>query len=125
MTFIEAAKKVLIDNGNKPLTSREIWDSIEKNDLVKTSGKTPHLSMNSILCGYSSNLEEIVPDRKPRTESEVKNSIFRIVSQSPYKFVIDNYILSSVKQAMIKNGFITIDILKEILKKNNIDINID
>ena len=125
MTFIEAAKKVLSDNGNKPLTSREIWDSIEKDGLVKTSGKTPHLSMNSILCGYSSNLEEIVPDRKPRTESEVKNSVFKIVSQSPYKFVIDNYMMPIVKETMIKNGFITIDILKEILKKNNIDINID
>jgi len=125
MTFIEAAKIVLETNGNKPMSSREIWEQIKLKNLVDTKGKTPHLSMNSILCGNSRNLEEITPDRKSRTKSEIKNSIFRIVSEGPYKFVIDDYMNPKVKEVMINNGFLTIEKLKEIFDKNGITLNIE
>lgn len=125
MTFIEAAKKVLEDNGNKPMTSREIWNEISSKNLIESKGKTPHLSMNSILCGNSKNLEEVTPDRQARTKSEVKNSIFKIVEQNPYKFVIDDYMNPKVKEVMINNGFLTINKLKEIFDKNGITLNIE
>jgi hypothetical protein len=125
MTFIEAAKTVLESNGNKPMSSREIWEQINLKNLVDTKGKTPHLSINSKLCGNSKNLEEIAPERKSRTKSEVRNSIFKIVSQNPYKFVIDDYMNPKVKEIMIKNGFLTIEKLIDILDKNGINIKIE
>ena len=125
MTFIEAAKTVLENNGNKPMSSREIWEQIKLNNLVDTKGKTPHLSMNSILCGNSKNLEEITPDRKSRNKGEIKNSIFKIVSQNPYRFAIDDYMNPKVKEVMINNGFLTIEKLKDILNKVGIDIIIE
>lgn len=125
MTFIEAAKTVLESNGNKPMSSREIWEQIKLENLVDTKGKTPHLSMNSILCGNSKNLEEITPGRKSRTKGEIKNSIFKIVSQNPYKFVIDDYMMPKIKEVMINNGFITLDKLKEIFDKNGINLKVE
>jgi len=124
MTFVEACKFVLEKNLNIPLTSAEIWQQIKDLNLVETKGKTPELSVNRILCSYSINLEDISPDRKPRNKSEMKNSIFRIYSTNPYKFILNRYLSENVKETLISNGFITIEQLKEILEKNNIKITI-
>jgi DNA-directed RNA polymerase delta subunit len=35
ISFIEAAKITLKENGNVPMTSKEIWDYIDKNKLKK------------------------------------------------------------------------------------------
>ena len=48
MKFIEAADKVLKENG-KPLSVEEITKIILKKKLVKTEGKTPEASVSSLL----------------------------------------------------------------------------
>lgn len=77
MKFIEAAIKVLSENGNQPMTSRQIWNEISNKGLVKTKGKTPWASLATILIYHS----------KP----EYKKTIyFDIVSKSPQKFIVSN-----------------------------------
>lgn len=56
MTFLETATKILKDNNNQPMSSRDILDSIEKQSLVHTKGKTPWASLNSIML-YSSSTD--------------------------------------------------------------------
>lgn len=75
MTFIEAAIEILKQNDNQPMSAREIWSNIELQSLVKTNGKTPWASLNTILIHHS--------------RSEYKNKIyFNISSQKPLKFTI-------------------------------------
>lgn len=111
MTFIDAAKLILNEFGNKPMTSREIWDEISKRNLVKTGGKTPWISLNTLI------LSDCVDS--PVAGSKSRN-LFRMVDRNPTRFILNNYMSNSIKETMIKNGFITIDILKDILEKNGI-----
>lgn len=77
MTFIEASIEILIENGNQPLSAKEIWNKISDRGLVKTKGKTPSASLSTILIHHS----------KP----EYKKTIyFDIVSTSPQKFIVSN-----------------------------------
>lgn len=120
MTFIEAAKFVLEQKGNVPMTAGDIWTEIAKQRLVKTSGKTPHLTLNSVLCENSCNLDKVSPDR----QSTNKSSVFKIISTDPYKFIISNYMPPHIKQNLVSNGFITIEMLSEIFKKNGLEFDI-
>jgi hypothetical protein len=115
MTFIDAAKFILDEFGNKPMTSKEIWDEIDKRNLVKTSGKTPQASLSTIILNDC--LDSPVNGNKSR-------NIFKIVENNPNKYILNNYMSKSIKETMIKNGFITIDMLKEIFEKNGIDFKI-
>lgn len=115
MTFVEAAKIVIEENGNKPMTSREIWCVIESRSLVNTKGKTPQISLNASMLydAVGSRIKsQVVPNR----------NIFVIVGRNPIKFQLSNYMPKHIKDNLTKNGFITIETLKEIFKKNNIDI---
>lgn len=77
MTFIEAAIKILSDNGNQPLSAKEIWDRISERNLVKTNGKTPWASLNTIMI-Y-------------RSQSKYnKDLYFDVVSNKPMKFILKN-----------------------------------
>lgn len=78
MTFIEASIEVLKANNNKPMKPREIWSEIEKRGLVKTSGKTPWASLNTILLYHS----------KPEYKKKI---YFDIASISPLRFTIHNF----------------------------------
>lgn len=115
MTFIEGAKFILEDLGNKPMTSKEIWDEIDKRNLVRTGGKTPWASLNTII------LNDCVDS--PVAGSKSRN-LFKMVDRNPARFILNNYMSSSIKETMIKNGFITIDILKEIFEKNGLEFKI-
>ena len=75
MTFIEAAIEILRQNGNQPMSSKEIWNKISEQDLVKTKGKTPWASLNTILIFHSR------PEYK-------KKLYFNIASNKPLKFTI-------------------------------------
>lgn len=75
MTFLEAAIQILKENGNQPMKSKEIWSEISKKSLVKTSGKTPWASLNTIMLFHA----------KP----EYKNKIyFKIHSKSPMRYIL-------------------------------------
>jgi hypothetical protein len=75
MTFIEAAIEILRQNGNQPMSSKEIWNKISEQNLVKTNGKTPWASLNTILIFHS--------------RSEYKKKLyFNIASEKPLKFTI-------------------------------------
>lgn len=124
MTFVEAAKYVLEQNGNSPMTSVEIWNEISKLRLVATAGKTPQASLNSIVTAHSVNLEKVAPERQARKKFEIKNSIFKIVSTEPYKFILNNYMPPHIKENLTQNGFITIEMLAEIFKKNGLNFEI-
>lgn len=120
MSFIEAAKFILEQKGNQPMTASDIWSEIYKGRLVKTSGKTPHLTLNSVLCENSCNLDKVSSDN----QSHKKSQIFKIVSTDPYKFVLSNYMPQHIKQNLLSNGFITLEMLSEIFKKNGLEFEI-
>jgi hypothetical protein len=115
MTFIDAAKFILNEFENKPMTSKEIWDEIDKRNLVRTSGKTPQASLNTVI------LNDCVDS--PVNGNRSRN-IFKIVEKNPAKFILNNYMSKNIKETMISNGFITIDMLKEIFEKNGLDFKI-
>jgi hypothetical protein len=75
MKFIEAAIEILRQNGNQPMSSKEIWSRISEQNLVKSDGKTPWASLNTILIKHS--------------RSEYKTKLyFNIASEKPLKFTI-------------------------------------
>jgi hypothetical protein len=115
MTFIDAAKFILNEFGNKPMTSKEIWNEIEKRDLVRTGGKTPSASLSTVI------LNDCVDS--PVKGNKSKN-IFRIVGKDPMKYELNNYMPDNIKKIMVENGFITIDVLREIFIKNGLDYKI-
>ncbi len=47
-------------------------------------------------------------------------NIFKIVDSKPQKFILNNYMSKTIKETMIENGFITVDMLKEIFEKNGL-----
>ena len=55
MTFIEAAIKVLKDNGNMPLSASEIWKIISNQNMFTSNGKTPWASLNAIMLMHMQN----------------------------------------------------------------------
>jgi hypothetical protein len=79
MTFIEASIEILKQNGNQPLSSREIWNKISEQNLVKTNGKTPWASLNTILIYHSR------PDYK---KNQKRTIYFSETSKNPIKFTI-------------------------------------
>jgi hypothetical protein len=111
MTFIDAAKFILEEFGNKPMSNKEIWDEIDKRNLVRTGGKTPWASLNTIILNDC--VDSPVKGNKSR-------DIFKIMDKSPAKFILNNYMPKNIKETMIQNGFITIDILKDIFEKNGL-----
>lgn len=100
MTFIEAAIQILKENGNKPMLSSEIWLEIENQKLVNTNGKTPGSTLNR----------------------DLHRSELFTQSDTPTRFKLKDFLPGHIKETFIKNGFITMDMLKEILAKNNIKI---
>lgn len=80
MTFIEAAKKILKDNNNQPMTSKGIWDEIEKQSLVQTKGKTPSATLNAQMLYSTINETKI-------NKKNIKK-FFKIVEKNPYKFIL-------------------------------------
>lgn len=76
MTFIEAATQVL-RKSNKAMSANEIWNEIQESNLYDSSGKTPHLSLNTIMLSSSNN---------SNIKNKSKISFFTIVEKSPIKF---------------------------------------
>ena len=114
-TFISSAIHILKMNQNSPMSAREIWQEIERLKLYETSGKTPIASLNSIMLGSSKN---------SNIKNKSKNIVFECVGDNPIKFKLLNYVSERVKDSLISEGFLTIEKLVEILKKNNINIEI-
>ena len=124
MTFIEGAKLVLTQKGNIPMSPSEIWTECIKLKIVKTGGKTPSASMRTILMCQSINSPIKHTRAKPIKNGGSNREIFEIVEKNPMKFKLINYLPSNIKSILSENGFITLDMLKDILSKNNINIEI-
>ena len=77
MKYFEAAIKILTENGNQPLSSREIWNKIDQQKLIESNGKTPWASLNTTLIYHS----------KPEYNKKI---YFKIVSNNPMKFIISD-----------------------------------
>lgn len=77
MKYFEAAIKILTENGNQPLSSREIWNKIDQQKLIESNGKTPWASLNTTLIYHS----------KPEYNKKI---YFKIVSNDPMKFIISD-----------------------------------
>ena len=114
-TFISASINVLKFFENKPMSAKEIWDHIEKNGIYKTSGKTPAASLNTIMSGSSIN---------SNNSNKSKKMIFECVGDKPIKYRLINYTPKRIRESLIDDGFITKEMLIEILSKNNINIEI-
>ena len=65
MTFIEAAITILKKFNNKSLSSSEIWSKIEEENLVKSDGKTPWATLNTILLTNSNNSNIKIRSKTP------------------------------------------------------------
>jgi hypothetical protein len=95
MTFLEASKIVLEDNLNNPMTASDIWDKIIERGLITEYGKTPKQSLNTMLH---------------------RSDLFYTIKDKPSdKFIYKRYVSKNVKESLIENGFITKEILLEIL----------
>lgn len=77
MTFIEAANEILKLNGNKPMSSNEIWDGILSLNLMKNNAKTPKASLNVLMLSSSNN---------SNIKRKSKKINYTIVSKNPTKF---------------------------------------
>lgn len=97
MTFLEAAKIILIDNLNDPMTASEIWNQIIERNLITEHGKTPKLSLNTILH---------------------RSDLFLTIKDKPAdRFIYKRYVSDNVKESLKEAGFLTEDRLLEILKE--------
>lgn len=97
MTFLEASKIILEDNLNNPMTASEIWDQIIDRNLISEYGKTPKLSLNTILH---------------------RSDLFLTIKDKPAdKFIYKRYVSKNIKESLIENGFLTEERLNEILNK--------
>lgn len=92
MTFIEATIEVFNKNNNEPLSSSEIYSLIK--DKIQSKGKTPQLSLNTILH---------------------RSDLFLKVDEKPDRFIYKRYVSDNIKKSLIENGFVTIDQLEKIL----------
>ena len=114
-TFISASIQVLKNFENVPMSAKEIWDHIEKIGSYKAVGKTPAASLYTIMSGSSIN---------SNNSNKSKKLIFESVGTNPIKFKLINYTPKRVRESLIDDGFITKEMLIEILTKNNINIEI-
>lgn len=96
ITFIDAAVLTLKENGNKPMSAKEIWDYISKNDIIMSKGKTPWITLNTVMSRFSKNtkLDLTLQNRNPD-----KIEIFEIIQRNPLKFILldENYAETKVK----------------------------
>ena len=114
-TFISASIQVLKNFENVPMSAKEIWDHIEKIGSYKAVGKTPAASLYTIMSGSSIN---------SNNSNKSKKLIFESVGTNPIKFKLINYTPKRIRESLIDDGFITKEMLIEILSKNNINIEI-
>jgi hypothetical protein len=84
MKFIDAAKSILVENGNLPMSPNEIWNKIKEKNLVPSKGKTPWASLNSIML-YSSK------DSPCNEKDQYKTKYFEIIGNNPMKFRLLDY----------------------------------
>lgn len=80
-TFSKAAQIILKENGNKPMTSNEIWVEISRRNMVQTSGSTPATTLNAQMLAYSDNSQ---------IKRKFKTKLFNIVDKNPAKFILIN-----------------------------------
>jgi len=113
--LIVHAVDTLKEFDNTPMSAKEIWDKIEKKGVYKTNGKTPAATLSTIMLNASHN---------SKIKNKSKKLIFECVGSNPIKFKLVNYTPKRVRESLIDDGFITIEMLKEILLKNNINIEI-
>lgn len=127
-TFQSAAIEILKQNGNNPMTAKEIWAEVESKGLYKSKGQTPELSMTTILLASSINSNISKKFGKP---------LFECVGEKPIRFKLIHYMTDRSKQTLEENGFmteekisqklkddgyITLDMLKKILEQHNVQI---
>jgi hypothetical protein len=96
ITFIDAAVLTLKENENKPMSAKEIWNYISKNNIISSKGKTPWITLNTVMSRFSKNtkLDLTLQNRNPD-----KIEIFEIVKRSPLMFILldENYTETLVK----------------------------
>lgn len=90
--LLKSVKKILQDNNNITLTSKEILDRLEN--------RVDNNTINDIL---SSDIFETTDDQK---------------------FKLKSYMPTKLKELFENNGFITIDVLKQILEQCGVQVNI-
>jgi hypothetical protein len=77
MTFIEAASKILIDEGNMPMTPKDIWSKICERNLYTSKGKSPAATLTTVILRSSTNRN---------VSYHTNNIIFDIIdTASPFK----------------------------------------
>ena len=114
LSFVEAAKQVLEENKNYPLTSAEIWQRIVDGKIpLKSKGSTPEITLNALLQRGSENT----------TYSHKNKPIFKVIeNSSPAKFMLRRHVSKYVMESLEEYGFVHINQLKEILAKHGINI---
>jgi hypothetical protein len=114
-TLVSAAVKVLKDFKNNPMSAKEVWDEIEKQNLYQSHSKTSVASLSTIMSGSSVN---------SKNSNKSSKMYFESIGSNPIKYKLINYVPDRIKDSLIDEGFITITKLKEILEKNNIKIDL-
>lgn len=89
MTFIEAAIIVLTQANNTPMSARQIWDEIAKQNMVSTNGKTPWATLDTLIRTYQKD-SAINPTALQKTNP--KSIIHFEAIGSPAKFKLISYV---------------------------------
>jgi DNA replication protein DnaC len=100
----------LKEKGNVPMTGSEIYNHIEQNFDLKTSGKTPESSVNTYLLAYSDN---------STVKRKRKKNLFHIVENKPK----NKYILLDSNISIDKKTFQ--DLEKEVEIETEVDVTQD
>jgi hypothetical protein len=110
VTFLEGIILTLKEKGNVPMTAIEIYNHIEQNFDLRTSGKTPENSVSTYLLAYSDN---------STVKRKRKKNLFHIVENSPK----NKYILLDPNISIDKKTFQ--DLEKEVEIETEVDVTQD
>jgi HB1, ASXL, restriction endonuclease HTH domain len=88
MKFLEAAKVILQQNSNKPMSAKEITTEILNQKLCKTKGKTPWASLNTMMLAHSVNSS--LSDKSLKSHNSKNIQLFEMVGNLPVKFILTN-----------------------------------
>jgi hypothetical protein len=106
MTFLEAAKRILVLNKNLPMDSKDIWSEVSKLQLLDSVGKTPDATMYATLIRYC----------REHKSNKSGNVFFEMVGENPHRFKLIHYIPKTVSDSLVEFGFVTKDQLSRILR---------
>ncbi len=115
LRFVENNKTIILNDNKRTIDI--ILDEVK--NIFQNNGNIA-LSINDINNRLNNRI-----DKNRLSEEVITSNLYDVIDgENSLKFKLKNYMPSKVKELFENNGFITIDILRDIFERNNININI-